>query len=193
MSKLTNTRSGARSGQLEFELSSLISLFQYRNVRTYLEVGARYGDTFYDVMMSLPKGSRGVCVDLPGDVWGNAKSQPHLESACDELREQGYDITLIIGNSTDQTIVDAVKALGPYDAALIDGDHRYKGVKTDYRNYGPMCSMVAFHDIVGYGQRHAASVNVEVPRFWAEVREGQRVQEFVEPGSKMGIGVICRT
>lgn len=184
----SETRSGFRSGQMKYELRSLIYHFVTYGVRSYLEVGARYGDTFYDVMRALPKGSRGVCVDLPESVWGSSGTKEHLESACEELRGMGYDITLIIGDSRDADIVEQVRSLGPFDAALIDGDHRYEGVLADFANYSDVCSLVAFHDIVGTGQRHSAGINVEVPRLWGEVKN-DRCSEYVAPGSTMGIGV----
>jgi hypothetical protein len=100
----------------------------------------------------------------------------------------GYDIHVLLGDSQDPEIIDRVKALGPYDCALLDGDHRYQGIKTDFEAYAPLCGEVALHDIVGEGQRHSEGVHVEVPRFWQEIRTPNSV-EYVAEGSKMGIGV----
>jgi hypothetical protein len=69
------TRSGRPPSQIEAELSGFIGLLQERNVRRYLEIGARHGDTFHEVMRSLPVGSVGVAVDLPGGLWGHVKSR----------------------------------------------------------------------------------------------------------------------
>jgi len=52
-----------------------------------------------------------------------------------------------------------------------------------------LCSLVAFHDIVGHGQRHSAGIYVEVPKLWGEIKKADSF-EFIETGSKMGIGVI---
>jgi hypothetical protein len=169
------------------ELESFIAFLVDKGVTSYLEIGARYGDTFYDVMRSLPVGSKGVCVDLPGEFWGSRGSDNALKEVFTELTELGYDVHLILGDSTADSIVNYVRALGPYDAALLDGDHRYGGVSTDFSNYAHHCKHVALHDIAGEGQRHSKGVNVEVPRFWREL-EGDKV-EFVAKGSKMGIGV----
>lgn len=184
----SKTRSGMKSGQMKYELDGLIKALSDNGVRSYLEVGARYGDTFYDVMRSLPIGSRGVCVDLPASLWGSDGTLPHLESACAELQTIGYDITLITGDSQHPEIVAMVEALGPFDACLIDADHRYDGCMKDWRNYGHLAQMVAFHDIAGHGQRHSAGIDVEVPRVWHEVR-GERYSEIVANRSTMGIGI----
>jgi hypothetical protein len=189
---LQKTLSGNRGGQQQFEIDSLAYLFAERGVRSYLEVGARYGDSFYDVMRRLPVGSKGVCVDFPGNVWGTAGSSEALEAACEKLRKKGYNITIILGDSTDPRVVKEVERLGPFDAALLDGDHRYNGIKKDFENYASLCGIVALHDIVGHGQRHSEGIEVEVPKFWREIKTKESV-EFIAPGSAMGIGVVWNT
>jgi hypothetical protein len=134
-----------------------------------------------------------VAVDLPGNLWGTAGSQSSLMDATQALRTLGYNVTVILADSTDPMTVAAVAELGPYDLALIDGDHRYQGVLADWTNYGPLARMVAFHDIVGVNQRHDASNVVEVPRLWAELRQTRRHREIVANGSTMGIGVLWNT
>ena len=188
----SKTRSGKKSGQMQHELDGMIDQFVSRGVTRYMEVGARYGDTFYDVMRALPSGSRGVVVDMPSGYWGSSDTLPHLRDACEALESDGYDIKLILGDSTSEEIIRQVAALGPYHACLIDGDHRYDGCMADWVNYSTMCEMVAFHDIVGHGQRHGPGVNVEVPRVWQEVR-GPRCVEIVAPKSTMGIGITWTT
>jgi hypothetical protein len=186
----TVTRSGQKSSQMQVELDGLIQAFS--GSKSYLEIGARHGDTFYTVMRSLPIGSLGVAVDYPGHVWGKGGTDKYLDDAANELRKMGYKITVLIGDSQDIDIIDAVKELAPFDACLIDGDHRYDGVKADWLNYGPLCKMVAFHDIVGIKERCLASGSpVEVPRLWQEIKNGSS-KEFVADGSTMGIGVIIR-
>lgn len=185
------TRSGREASQNPQELIGLIELLQREHVRTYLEIGARHGDTFYDVMRSLPAGSRGVAVDLPGGNWGTQKSQAHLKITCDSLRRSTYDTHVIFANSQDPATAEIVAPFGPFDAALIDGDHLYDGVKQDWLLYREMARIVIFHDIAGDGQRQRHSgLLVEVPQLWREIRNDYRHQEFIAPGSKMGIGVL---
>ena len=185
--KRADTRSGMKAGQLQYELDAMISVFVEQNPTTYLEVGCRYGDTFYDVMTSLPKGSFGCAVDLPNSYWGG-DTEDYLKETCEELKAMGYRIELILGNSLDQETIDKVKSLGPFDIALLDGDHRYEGIRGDFEAYSPLCNVVAFHDIVGHGQRHSEGIYVEVPRFWDEIKHTNCV-EIIEEGSKMGIGI----
>lgn len=191
---MLKTRSGRNPSQDESELRSLIALMRQRGVRSYLEVGARHGDTFFEVMTSLPKGSFGLAMDLPGGLWGTSKSVASLKEAKRELEVMGYQIVLSLGDSKLEASVDTAMAFGRYDAILIDGDHLYDGAKAEWLNYGPLGKMVAFHDIVGDGQAEKVHGNpVEVPRLWAEIKaSGVGTVEFVAPGSKMGIGVVLR-
>lgn len=185
---LAKTRSGKRAGQLQSELDAMVA--EFAGATSYLEVGARYGDTLWDVAQALAPGAKIVVVDMPGDVWGNHDAEPVLLKCCADLRAKGFDVDLIIGDSCNPSVIDLVHGKGPFDVCLIDGDHRYEGVKADWLAYGPMCKRVAFHDIVGHGQRCRPGFYVEVPKLWAEIKSPGDL-EIVAPGSKMGIGITA--
>lgn len=177
---------------MQSELDGFIGLLRERGVRRYLEIGAREGDTFHAVMLSLPAGSFGVAVDMPGGMWGKVTTAKSLNAVADALGRDGREARVILGDSTDIEIVRQVAALAPFDAVLIDGDHRYAGVLRDWCNYGD-APIVAFHDIVGDGQCEKVHGNaVEVPRLWREIKRSQETVEFVSPGSKMGLGCVLR-
>jgi hypothetical protein len=186
--------SGRRPSQNEAELNAFVELMRAHGVRNYLEIGSREGDTFHHVMSSLPMAKFGVAVDLPGGLWGKSTTSRDLQTAIADLTKKGYYATGILGDSKSSEIIERVAGLGPYDAILIDGDHTYAGVLADWSTYGAMAPIVAFHDIVGEGQRELVHNNpVQVPRLWAEIKaSGLRTVEFVSPGSAMGIGVAIR-
>lgn len=189
-SRPLSTFSGRLASQQVGELSAFVDLMKSRNVRSYIEIGARHGDTFHHVMSSLPVGSLGVCVDLPNGPWGG-NSKDSLLSACDDLIGKGYQIHCYLGDSS--VVAGQALSHGPFDAALIDADHRYEGVKRDWLTYGPHCDMVAFHDIDGEGL-DCGGMAVEVPILWQEIKQCYNHKEFIDcqDGRRMGIGVIIK-
>lgn len=162
-----------------------------RGVKSYLELGARHGDTVFEVGIHLPLGSKIVAVDLPGGLWGTGKSRDSLKAAIAELNNRGYQASALFGDSQTEATRRLIVGRGPYDAILIDGDHTLAGVTRDWQNYGQMAPLVAFHDIVGTGQREKVHGNeVEVPVLWEQLKGCRTVREFIAPGSAMGIGVV---
>lgn len=201
------TFSGRKASQHPDELGPFIDLLRVRGVRAYLEIGARHGDTFHAVMSALPPGSCGVAVDLPGGAWGVDSSRNDLILAAADLRAQGYEIRTVFGDSQgDDVFAMVLRSLAIYrierfDACLIDGDHRYAGVLADWQRYGGLATLVALHDIAGDGQIQPTSkLPVEVPQFWRDLKAGihrvphvpVELDEFVAPGSTMGIGVVIQ-
>ena len=184
------TFSGRIASQMAGEFSAFLRLLNDHGVQSYLEIGSREGDSFHEIMISLPRGSRGVAVDMPGGHWGKPTSSRKLMRAVHDLKRRGYDVSYFFGDSTADGTFEEVKSRGPYDAVLIDGDHRYEGVKSDWLRYGKLAPIVAFHDIVGTGQKDKHGSQVEVPRLWAELKPDHKHQEYVDDGSAMGIGVL---
>src|SRR5262245_50206280 len=111
---MMQTFSGRRASQSEYELGALIELLRAQSVTRYLEVGARHGDTFYDVMRSLPRGSYGVALDLPGGNWGKDSSRTSLVKAVAALNRQGYRCSTLFGDSTTAATLAIVTKRGPY-------------------------------------------------------------------------------
>ncbi len=169
--------------QADAEFSQLLKLFRRENVRRYLEIGSRYGGSFNAVMRSLPPGSFGLTVDLPGVSWGRSSSEATLRRVVSDLRRDGYGAELLLGNSQDAAVVEAVAKHAPFDAVFIDGDHSYDGVRADWLNYGPLARIVAFHDITGDGATatERTPTPIEVPLLWREIRASGSVavHEFV--------------
>ena len=105
--------SGRRPSQLPFELRSFISLLQERGVKKYLEIGAREGDTFIEVLEGLGEGSTGVAVDLPGGLWGKQSTRAKLEIATSHLKSKGYKASCLFGDSKTDATRRIVVGRGP--------------------------------------------------------------------------------
>lgn len=185
--------SGKRWPQIQSEIQAFIRLLQKEDVRSYLEIGCLYGDTFHAVGMALPEGSTLVAVDLPGTkrgVIGGGKhkdSGDYLRGAAADLTKHGRAAHVIIGDSHAPETIEAARAFAPFDAVFIDGDHTPEGCLADWNDYGSMGRIVGFHDICGDNYR------ADVRTVYREVRAGKRWTEFANNDPKGGIGVLWRS
>lgn len=174
--------------QREEEFAWFVALLQREGVRSYLEIGSKFGASFDRIVRSMPKGSRAVSVDLPGEKSGSRQS---LSDVVARLRSDGYDARIIWGDSTYRGVIDRVKALAPFDAVFIDANHTLPYVTKDWENYGPMGRIVAFHDIA-YVPKPRDPKPIEVPEFWDSIKGGYRHEECKLDGPHNGIGVLWR-
>lgn len=177
--------------QHQGEIDRFIAILKSENVRSYLEIGSKFGGSLWQVATSLPHGSRIVSVDLP---WGKRESEPQLRSCVADLQRLGYETHLFLDDSTNSDVVNAVRSLGPFDACFIDANHTEPFVRKDWANYGPMCRIVAFHDI-GWAPRPMPSgkMPIEVQAVWNEIKGNFRHEEIRECPRDNGIGVLWRT
>lgn len=189
-----------RIAQKKNEFTAMLNLIAEKKTKTYLEIGARHGGAFYEVVTkTLPKDALAVAVDLPGGAWGQEESSQSLLRCIEDLRQQGWEnVHVIFGDSTsEETLKKIVDFSEKYDSIFIDGDHRYLGCKSDWDMYSPLATqLVFFHDIDGVGitQKSNPRLKVEVPKLWNELKETHKTVEFIdsinEPDRPMGIGCV---
>jgi len=156
-----------------------------KDANSICEIGSRFGDNLVFLAVSM-SGNRLVSVDLPGGE-GNIDAdfvRLELKNNVKKLRTSGFDVDLILGDSHSGDVWKKVASNPQFDVMFIDGDHSYRGVKQDWEMYGHLGKQVIFHDIKpGNG--------LGVSQFWSEL-EGKK-EEYIAPGSKMGIGRIWNT
>jgi cephalosporin hydroxylase len=180
--------------QNKTELAALVEIFRKENVKSYLEIGCKFGGSLWIIGNLLPKGSKIVAVDLPHGDASFKETLPPLQNCVDELNKRYYDATLIVGDSTDPATVAMVNCYAPFDACLIDANHTLPYIRKDWENYGPMCRLVCFHDI-GFYRREGLPPQkkpIEVPIFWKEVKTKYKTKEIRLDPQDNGIGVLWR-
>lgn len=181
--------------QYEAELAQFIDLMVKNSVRSYLEIGSKFGGSLWRIGSALGEGSRVVAVDLPEGNSDWSASHASLSSCIERLCDRGCDANAVFGNSADTKTVEAVKKLGPFDMVFIDGDHSLAGIKKDWANYGPLGKMVAFHDIAWRNEPRDRGYIIDAPGFWADVKRDYRNVEIkLDPTNRdNGIGVLWRS
>lgn len=174
------------------ELDEFVRLLQKEGVRSYLEIGCKFGGSLWKVANALPKGSRIVAVDLPHGDNSFKENQGHLEECARAIKARGYDMHLIIGDSTKKEVVAKVYELGPFDAVFIDANHTLPYIKQDWANYGIISKLVAFHDIGFFRQGGLPPEKkpIEVPQFWNAIKDKYRHTEIRHDVCDNGIGIL---
>lgn len=171
------------------ELKSFVKLAVDLDVRRYLEIGSRNGDSFFAVMANLRAGAFGMSIDLPENIL----TMRSMADTVMELRNMGQRTALFYESSRESSALWAAKANASFDLVLIDGDHTYEGVRQDWIDYAIIAPIVAIHDIAAPDGWKSSGVPNEVGRFWRELKPHLiKTQEFISPGSKMGYGVVFR-
>lgn len=176
------------------EFNRFLTLIREQQIRSYLEIGSKHGGSFWRISTTLPKGSKVVSVDLPHGDTSFKESQPHLEACVAQLKLDGYDAHLILGDSTNQAVIDQVTKLAPFDLCFIDANHTEAFVWKDWEHYGPMSSIVAFHDI-GWQPRptNTKKMPIEVSKVWNVIKKEYDHMEIRHCPRDNGIGILWRT
>lgn len=179
-----------RPWQARSEIYSLLELLQEERPRRVLEIGSARGGTLFLFSRVVADDALLVSVDLPYGPFGGSydgAASPLLRSFARDRQR----VELIRADSRSPETVARVRRLlagGQLDFLFIDGDHSYDGVRMDYETYAPLVregGLIAFHDIVP-GDRAGVG---GVPRFWAEVKNGREVSEYVRDWNQGGLGI----
>ena len=176
------------------ELLEFIKFIRDRDIRSYLEIGCKYGGSLWTVAHAMSTKGRVVAVDLPHGHWGRSDSEVPLRECVNELQRKGYDAHLFIGDSTDVNIIAKVQALAPFDCVFIDANHTEIYVRSDFTNYGRLARYCCFHDIGWNNPTLPGKLPIEVPKVWAELKETFKNQagfrEIKHDNGHNGIGII---
>lgn len=169
------------------EIGQLIDLAKKNGADLVCEIGSRDAGTSVLLSRVLRPGGL-IVMDL------YAKNRWRLRGAAPE----GQTVHVIDGDSTQGLTVARLRRRlrGRHlDLLLIDGDHRWSGVRQDFINYREFVrdgGLIAFHDICEVTDPGAGASAGDVPAFWKLISTIYPSDEFIEtPGQQgLGIGVV---
>lgn len=181
--------------QNEAEAIRFIEILKAEGVRSYLEIGSKFGGMLWRVGISLPRDSRIASIDLPHGDGSFKETLPHLVACVAALKARGYDAHLHLGDSTAPEAIAFATSLAPFDCIFIDANHTEPYVRKDWANYGPLGRMVAFHDINFKRDKpiEPPKMPIDVPKVWAELKGKYRHTEIKCEVQDNGIGVLWRS
>ena len=177
------------------EISSLINIVNERKPKAVLEIGTANGGSLFLFCRAADSDAQIVSIDLPGGI--NGGGYPKWKERLYQLfTKEGQTLHLLRKNSHLQSTKDYLKSLGlrAFDLIMIDADHSYNGVKTDFELYQDLLSengIIVLHDVI----KNEFDPSVQVDRFWKQVKSQYETQEIidnVEQGN-MGIGIVFKT
>jgi predicted O-methyltransferase YrrM len=183
------------------ELEPLIALVRERRPRTVVEIGTFKGGTLFALCQVADPNALIVSIDLPkgkglfggGYSWREGRRLRKFAQPGQTLK------TLRRDSHAPETVRQVEDLLGgrPIDFLMIDGDHRYEGVKRDWESWKPLVApggLIAFHDILDHPEQPLSQVD----RFWRELAPTEKTVEFTDPdedwghGQWGGIGVVFK-
>ncbi len=165
----------------------MLRIVKQARPKSLLEIGTASGGTLFLLTRVAAPDAQLFSVDLPDGPFGGGYPVWKIP-LYQAFPLPGQRLELIRDNSHDPAVLSQVRQLvgeQGLDFLLIDGDHSYAGVKSDFEMYGPLVKspgLIAFHDI---------DLAPDVRRYWDEIKVGRRFEEIqADAGQQFGFGVI---
>jgi cephalosporin hydroxylase len=148
------------------QFSKYLCLLKTQNIKSYIEIGCRWGGTFVltnEYLKMFNSMDKSVAIDIIDSPVLNY-CMSNNETKFIKINSQSNEFKNYMNNNY-------------FDLIFIDGDHGYNGVKNDYENTKNSGKIFVFHDIV-------SSVCPGVVQFWNELKKNNKNTydffEFIE-------------
>jgi predicted O-methyltransferase YrrM len=176
--------------QVRSEIAALLELLGAEPPRNVLEIGTHRGGTLFLLSRVARADANLASIDLPGGAFGGGYDRIWVLLLKVLPRERQTLKLMRADSHASRTLNEAQRWLAgkPLDCLLIDGDHRFEGVRRDFLMYGPLVragGVIAIHDIVPGPEDKVGGV----PTFWNVVKDAYETRELVKDWRQGGFGI----
>jgi hypothetical protein len=182
--------------QVPQEYLDLLAWAWKQGFHSIAEIGTANGGTLVGWMAMTP--TRLVSIDLPGGIHGGGypARKARLFGFLKDKISPSTHLELVRADShlpATRTEVEAFLGGEQLDFLMIDGDHRYAGVKADFDVWRTLVrkgGYIGFHDIVPHKK---PGNSCQVDRLWGEIKqEYPETLEIVADAGQgwAGIGIV---
>lgn len=146
---------GMLSWQYPIQFSQYLAQIAQLNVRSYLEIGVRYGGTFIITVEYLQRFNQ-----LKHAVGVDVCECPTL----DKYKNMNSVAEFVQCSSRSKEFQDILENNGTFDLIFIDGDHSEQGCWDDFQLVKDKANICVFHDIVN-------EVCIGVSKVWQRLKK----------------------
>lgn len=179
-----------RPMQIRKEINDLLNILEKESLENILEIGTANGGTLFLFSKISSKHSKIISIDLPNGEFGGGYKKWRM-GLYNSFTSYDQSVYLLRRDSHSEETLGEVKKIlenQKLDILLIDGDHSYEGVKTDFKMYGPLVKKngyIIFHDIVPGPSDSVGGV----PDFWQIIKNNYEFKEIVNDWNQNGYGI----
>jgi predicted O-methyltransferase YrrM len=187
--RLAREAQGRGAMQKLAEFAPLLAMLARRRPTVVVEIGTYRGGSLYAFCKVADPHATLVSIDLPGGLFGGGYSDDELR-AIRGYALGGQSLHFLASDSHDERTRDELVKLlegRQIDFLMIDGDHRYDGVRRDFQLYSQLVgagALIAFHDILPHPHEPLCQVDI----LWDELSRNYHHLELVDPGEDWGSG-----
>jgi cephalosporin hydroxylase len=138
------------------QFSKYLCLLREQNIKSYIEIGCRWGGTFVltnEYLKMFNSINKSVAIDI-------------IDSPVVNYCISNNETQFIKINSQSKEFINYINN-NYFDLIFIDGDHSYTGVKNDYEISKNSGKIFVFHDIIN-------GVCPGVVQFWNELKNNEK-------------------
>jgi cephalosporin hydroxylase len=165
------------------EFRAFLEEIAARHPRTVVEIGTASGGTLYCMSQLAAPDALLVSIDFPGGPYGGGQDDEECR-LFSTFVAPGQRLEFIRDRSFHHsTRLDLAKLLAgrEVDVLLIDGDHSYAGVKSDfemYREFVRAGGLIALHDIAMFPDTWGRGFDVGI--LWREIVAKYQTREIID-------------